>query len=317
MTLITENIDLVINDLIKGNPVALPTETVYGLAANSLNPDAVIRIFKIKRRPHFDPLIVHISDISEINKYCRNIPDDVFKLSEKLSPGPITYVIKKRKIIHDLVTSGLKTVAIRIPSHPLFLRVLKEIKFPLSAPSANLFGRISPTSAKEVLKELNGKINYILDGGKCRIGIESTILGFIDGEIIILRPGYITKSEIENILGKKIFFRKHHGAVLSPGLMKSHYAPRTPLYFIEGYINNKALLKYNAGFFDISKYKSLNNIASNLFSELRKFDEKNFDFIITERVINSGIGYAINDRLEKASSGTIKFEGNAIIFNKK
>ena len=314
MTKITKNTGLVIEELSKGNPVALPTETVYGLAANSLNPDAVLKIFQVKRRPHFDPLIVHISDITEINKYAKNIPDEVYKIADKYSPGPITYVIQKKKIIHDLVTSGLNTVAIRIPSHPLFLKILKELKFPLAAPSANLFGRISPTSAVEVLKELDGKINYILDGGKCKIGIESTILGFYDGEIIILRPGYITKSMIEKITDKKILIRKQKGNINSPGLLKNHYAPRTPLYYIEGEINNKILKLYNAGFFDISKFKSLNNLASNLFSEIRKLDEKNFDFIMMERVINDGIGFAINDRLGKASTGSIRFEENKITF---
>ena len=179
MTKITKNMGLVIDELSKGNPVALPTETVYGLAANALSPDAVLKIFQVKRRPHFDPLIVHISDITEINKYAKNIPEDVYRIAEKYSPGPITYVIQKKNIIHDLVTSGLNTVAIRIPSHPLFLKILKELKFPLAAPSANLFGRISPTSAVEVLKELDGKINEKTSINLSSLAVLSLIV-FID-----------------------------------------------------------------------------------------------------------------------------------------
>ncbi|HEY5123791.1 MAG TPA: L-threonylcarbamoyladenylate synthase, partial [Ignavibacteria bacterium] len=202
MARIIKNINIVVKELLAGNVSALPTETVYGLAANALDPDAVLKIFEIKKRPHFDPLIVHIHDISEITKYAKYIPDDVFKLAEKFSPGPITYVIRKKNIIHDLVTAGLNTVAIRIPSHKLFRKVLEKLPFPLAAPSANMFGRISPTDAQEVYKELKNKINYILDGGKSKIGIESTVITFDNNNPVILRPGYITRDMIENILDK-------------------------------------------------------------------------------------------------------------------
>lgn len=317
MTKITKNISLVIDELIKGNPVALPTETVYGLAANALNKDAVLNIFKIKKRPHFDPLIVHIKNISEIYKYAKYIPEDVFKLADKFSPGPITYVINKKNNIHDLVTAGLKTVAIRIPSHPLIINVLKNIPFPLAAPSANMFGRISPTSAKDVLKELNGKINYVLEGGKSKIGIESTVLGFENNEVFILRPGFITKSQIENILGKKVQHKIFKTKINSPGLLSSHYAPHTPLYIAEGNIDFDILKKRKAGFLDISKFKNINSLASNLFSELRKMDEKKYTFLVVEKIVNEGLGFAVNDRLQKASSGFIKMLNNELVIVKK
>lgn len=317
MTKITKNISLVIDELIKGNPVALPTETVYGLAANALNKDAVLNIFKIKKRPHFDPLIVHIKNISEIYKYAKYIPEDVFKLADKFSPGPITYVINKKNNIHDLVTAGLKTVAIRIPSHPLIINVLKNIPFPLAAPSANMFGRISPTSAKDVLKELNGKINYVLEGGKSKIGIESTVLGFENNEVFILRPGFITKSQIENILGKKVQHKIFKTKINSPGLLSSHYAPHTPLYIAEGNIDFDILKNRKAGFLDISKFKNINSLASNLFSELRKMDEKKYTFLVVEKIVNEGLGFAVNDRLQKASSGFIKMLNNELVIVKK
>jgi len=317
MTKITKNISLVIDELIKGNLVALPTETVYGLAANALNKDAVLNIFKIKKRPHFDPLIVHIKNISEIYKYAKYIPEDVFKLADKFSPGPITYVINKKNNIHDLVTAGLKTVAIRIPSHPLIIKVLKNIPFPLAAPSANMFGRISPTSAKDVLKELNGKINYVLEGGKSKIGIESTVLGFENNEVFILRPGFITKSQIENILGKKVQHKIFKTKINSPGLLSSHYAPHTPLYIAEGNIDFDILKKRKAGFLDISKFKNINSLASNLFSELRKMDEKKYTFLVVEKIVNEGLGFAVNDRLQKASSGFIKMLNNELVIVKK
>lgn len=319
MARIIKNINIAVKELLAGNVTALPTETVYGLAANALDPDAVLKIFEIKKRPHFDPLIVHIHDISEITKYAKYIPDDVFKLAEKFSPGPITYVIRKKNIIHDLVTAGLNTVAIRIPSHKLFRKVLEKLPFPLAAPSANMFGRISPTDAQEVYKELKNKINYILDGGKSKIGIESTVIAFDNNNPVILRPGFVTRDMIENILDKEVKYpgKSKNKKNNSPGLMKMHYSPVTPLYIAGDDFDFEIAQKYNAGILDLSSYKSFNSLASNLFSDLRALDEKKYDFIITKKTLNSGIGYAVNDRLEKASYGKITFDKNKLIFHKK
>jgi L-threonylcarbamoyladenylate synthase len=290
---------------------------VYGLAADALNTDSVIKIFETKKRPDFNPLIVHLSSIEDFKKYTLNIPDEVYKISEKYSPGPITYVIKKNNIIPDIVTAGMDTVALRIPSHPMFREVLKDSGRPIAAPSANMFGKISPTTAEEVKKELDGRIEYILDGGKCPIGIESTVISFAEDRIFLLRPGFVTREDIEKLLGKEIEDKKFNaGKLRSPGLLKSHYAPVTPLYFTDN-IEYFKIIKGNIGIVDYSKYKDLKTAALNLFSDLRKADEQKYDYIITSKVENKGLGIAINDRLVKAASGNITLENGQVSFRKK
>lgn len=290
---------------------------MYGLAADALNTDSVIKIFETKKRPDFNPLIVHLSCIEDFKKYTLNIPDEVYRIAEKFSPGPITYVIKKNNIIPDIVTAGMDTVALRIPSHPMFRDVLKDSGRPIAAPSANMFGKISPTTAEEVKKELDGKIEYILDGGKCPIGIESTVISFAEDRIFLLRPGFVTKEEIEKLLGKEIEDKKFNaGKLRSPGLLKSHYAPVTPLYFTDN-IEYFKIIKGNIGIVDYSKYKDLKTTALNLFSDLRKADEQKYDYIITSKVENKGLGIAINDRLVKAASGNITLENGQVSFRKK
>lgn len=304
MTQITKNIEIAVEELISGKVVALPTETVYGLSASALVADSVLIIFEIKKRPQFNPLIVHILDIEDIEKYAKNIPIEVYELAEKFSPGPITFVLKKKKNIPDIVTSGLDSVALRVPSHPMFREVLRTSGIPIAAPSANMFGRISPTTAKEVMKELKGKVNYVLDGGRCKVGIESTVISFLGNGIKILRPGFITKEDIENTIGKKVSGSKNTN-IISPGLLKFHYAPATPLYIVDDIKTLKGLKTKNVGILDFSGYKDLRKLASNFFSLLRKFDESKYDFIAAEKVSSEGLGIAINDRLEKASIGKI------------
>ncbi len=303
MTSIIRDIDIAVEEIKKGNVIALPTETVYGLAANALDADAVLKIYEIKERPQFNPLIVHIGSIDEMSKYTVDIPNEIYKLMEKFSPGPITYVLKKKDVIPDIVCAGLSTVAIRIPSHKIFNEVLEKTGLPISAPSANRFGRVSPTQAEDVMKELEGRIDYILDGGKCEIGIESTVLGYGDGGIEILRPGFITKEDIEEVVGGVAEVSSKSGRVNSPGMIKYHYAPETPLYIT----NDEFLSKYektdNIGIMNLKKYKSLKDLAVNLFSEMRAMDEKGYDYIVTSKVSNEGIGRAINDRIYKAASG--------------
>ena len=316
MTRITKNIKTAVKELLSGQVVALPTETVYGLSANALIADSVLNIFEIKKRPQFNPLIVHVLNVSELEKYSLNIPDDVYALAETFSPGPITFVLKKKIIIPDVVTSGLDSVALRIPSHPMFREVLQASGIPIAAPSANMFGRISPTTAKEVMKELNGKVNYVLDGGRCKVGIESTVISFSEEGIKILRPGFITKEDIENIIGKHVSGRKNTN-IISPGLLKFHYAPSTPLYIVDDLKALKGLKNKNIGILDFSNYTDLRNLASNFFSLLRKFDESNYDFIAAQKVSPKGLGIAINDRLEKASKGKIKFKNGELKIIKK
>lgn len=304
MTKIIKDIDLVIEEIHEGNVVGLPTETVYGLGANALNELAVVKIYEIKDRPKFNPVIVHVTDVTDFEKYAIDIPNEVYKLADKYSPGPVTFVLKKNNIIPDIVTSGNDSVGLRIPSHRIFREVLKETGLPIAAPSANKAGKISPTSADDVLSELRGKIKYILDGGRCEIGIESTIISFLNGETNILRHGFITKEDIEKVTGKMSDDKT--GQIISPGLLKIHYAPRTPLYRVSDFDEVKEIKDKNIGYLDFSKYADHKEIAVHLFSDLRNLDRQKLDFIVYKKVENKGIGLAINDRLERASRiGTI------------
>lgn len=316
MTQTTKNIKTAVKELLSGKVVALPTETVYGLSANALIADSVLKIFEIKKRPQFNPLIVHILDIADIERYAKIIPKEVYILAENFSPGPITFVLKKKRIIPDVVTSGLDSVALRIPSHQMFREVLQASGIPIAAPSANMFGRISPTTAKEVMKELNGKVNYVLDGGRCKVGIESTVISFLDEGIKILRPGFITKNDIEKTIGKKVS-RGKNTDITSPGLLKFHYAPLTPLYIVDNIKELKGLKNKNVGLLDFSNYKDLRKLASNFFSLLRKYDESKYNFIAAQKVLSEGLGIAINDRLEKASKGKIKLKNGELKIIKK
>ncbi len=295
-----------------GNIVGLPTETVYGLGANALDENAVLKIYETKDRPKFNPIIVHIYNKEDLEKYAAEIPDEVYKLAEKFSPGPVTYVLKKKNNIPDIVTAGNDSVGLRIPSHKIFREVLKETSLPIAAPSANRSGKISPTSAEDVLKELDGKINYILDGGRCDIGIESTVISFIDNEIKILRHGFVTKEEIEEVIGKVVESNENNtDKITSPGLLKNHYAPSTPLYIVDDFEILKEYENKNTGVLDFGIYNDNKEIALNLFSDLRKLDEKNFDFIVCKKVKDEGLGIAINDRLERASLGHLKLFNTA------
>lgn len=298
MTLITKDIDTAVKELLSGNVVGLPTETVYGLGADALNDKAVLKIYETKERPAFNPVIVHVYDIESMGKYSVNIPDEAYKLAEKFSPGPVTFVLRKRNNIPDIVTAGNDTIGLRIPSHPVFREVLKESDLPIAAPSANRAGRISPTSAEDVMSELKDRINFILDGGKCRIGIESTIISFTGEYPEILRHGFVTKEDIENVIGKTKEY--HSGIIISPGQLKSHYAPSTPLICEDDLLKEDVSDK-KTGKLDLSKYSDYKEIALNLFSDLRKMDEQNFDLIVWKKLKDEGLGIAINDRLSRAS----------------
>ena len=299
MTIITKDFYKAAEEIISGNVVGLPTETVYGLGADALNENAVLKIYETKDRPVFNPVIVHVYDINELEKYAENIPDEAYKLAEKFSPGPVTFVLKKKRTIPDIVTSGNESVGLRIPSHKLFRKVLKETMLPIAAPSANRSGRISPTSAEDVLSELEGRINFILDGGTCEIGIESTIISFFDEDVKILRHGFVTKEDIEKVIGK--ISENKPGKIISPGLLKSHYAPVTPLRCVDDFERIKNVSDNNIGVLDFSKYNDFREIAMNLFSDLRKLDNQNYDLLVWKKLDDKGLGIAINDRLTRAS----------------
>lgn len=301
--------------LLKANEViGFPTETVYGLAGNAFEVAAVTKIFEVKNRPTFDPLIVHTSDFERLNEFVSEIPAKAKLLAEHFMPGPLTLLLPKKASISDLVTSGLDTVAVRIPKHPLAIELLQNLDFPLAAPSANPFGYISPTSAQHVDNQLGTKIKYILDGGECSVGIESSIIGFSGNEAIIYRKGGLAIEAIEAIIGKVKVEEHSSSNPKAPGMLKSHYAPRTPLllsdYFNRNTKKNIAYLAFQTKHPDIdfenqlvlSPNADLNEAAKNLFSFMRILDSMNFDLIYTELVPEIGLGRAINDRIKRATS---------------
>lgn len=309
------------NLLQEGELVAIPTETVYGLAANALNEDAVLKIFQVKNRPAFNPLIIHCSSWEKAGDYVKDVPAKAKILAKAFTPGPLTFLLPKKNIISDLVTAGSDKVAVRIPNHPLTLELLQLLNFPLAAPSANPFGYISPTTAGHVMKSLAGKIPYILEGGSAGIGLESTIIGFDENEQVVLhRSGGISIESMEDILNEQIMIASEISTTkpLVPGQLKSHYAPYTPLYtgqiekMLPGWINKKvATISFTKQFQDIPPQQqfvlspdgSLAEAAKNLFAALRNIDQLQVDVILAEIFPTEGIGRAINDRLHRAGAG--------------
>jgi L-threonylcarbamoyladenylate synthase len=297
--------------------VAIPTETVYGLAANALNPIAVAKIFEAKERPTFDPLIVHTHALNEVENFVSDIHPALLKLAQVFWPGPLTLLLPKKDIIPNLVTSGLDRVGVRIPNHSLTLELLSKLSFPLAAPSANPFGYISPTKAEHVDKQLGTKIPYILDGGACEVGLESTIVGEENGEIIVYRLGGLSIDEIEAVVGKVFVQLNQSSNPKAPGQLKSHYAPKKPVYIgnVIELQNTHADKKIGAIIFgddikvseftivkNLSFSKNYQEAAVHLFSFLRELDETDVDVIITDLLPEQGLGLAINDRLRRAAA---------------
>lgn len=322
-TLIGKDLQLSKQFLETGETVAIPTETVYGLAANALNADAVLKIFSIKNRPHFDPLIVHVHHATEIDKYVLKIPHRAKDLIKAFMPGPFTLLLPKKSNVPDIVTSGLANVAIRIPAHPLALNLLKELPFPLAAPSANPFGYISPTTAQHVYDQLHGKLPYILDGGPASVGVESTIIGFEDEEVIVYRLGGIPVEEIENVIETKVQLRLNTSSnPAAPGSLKSHYAPKKSLRVatlenlnteqIAPHTTIIAFDKYAAGVdrahqILLSEKGDLEEAAKNLFAAMRQADANDATQIIAVVFPDEGLGRAINDRLKRAAEKQVAY----------
>ncbi|MBL0309198.1 MAG: threonylcarbamoyl-AMP synthase [Bacteroidetes bacterium] len=304
--------------LLEDSVVAIPTETVYGLAANALSEEAVVKIFAAKNRPFFDPLIVHTYSLDAMRKYVEDIPAKAIILLQQFSPGPITLLLKKKIIIPDLVTSGLDTVAMRIPNHPLTLSLLRELEFPLAAPSANPFGYISPTTAQHVADQLQGKIPYILDGGVATVGVESTIVGFEGEQPVVFRLGGLTIEKIERVIGKVQIRIQDSSNPAAPGMLSSHYAPIKKLRLVgEESHELEKLDKRRMGVIAFDKYietiskenqillspkGDLSEAAKNLFAAMRRLDNSNVDLILAVHFPDIGLGRAINDRLKRAST---------------
>ena len=296
-----------------GKLVAIPTETVYGLAANALNADAVIRIFETKNRPHFDPLIVHVASHEQVADLAIDISEAAHVLMRALWPGPLTIVVRKHDCIPHIVTSGLDTVGVRMPNHPLTLELLRSLDFPLAAPSANPFGYISPTSAIHVAEQLGDRIPYILDGGECIVGVESTIIDCSGDTPTILRLGGTSVETIEEIIGPVLVNAISTSSPQAPGMLHSHYAPRKPLLvgniheLLHEHGNNVSILSFKDSFHNfrnirLSETGDMHEAARNLFAAMRKLDADHHELILAEFVPDFGLGRAINDRLKRAAA---------------
>jgi L-threonylcarbamoyladenylate synthase len=302
----------------QGRLVAFPTETVYGLGANALDPAAVERIYEAKGRPHSSPIIIHVSDLEMLHRVVSEWPEVAQELAEKFWPGPLTLVLPKTAAVPDLVTAGLPTVGVRMPAHPIALELVRAAGVPIAAPSANRFTEISPTTAEHVRGSLGSRVDYILDGGPCSVGIESTVLTLAEGRPTLLRPGGISRAEIEKVIGR--LGRHTEGAAslsssgkmahASPGMHPRHYSPRTPLYLVE----NEQVMKEGRGAYlrltraaggepvevvvmplDPARY------AAKLYEVLHLLDVGGFDWIAVETPPDLPEWEAVRDRLRRAA----------------
>jgi L-threonylcarbamoyladenylate synthase len=302
----------------RGEPVAIPTETVYGLAANATESEAVLKIFAAKNRPFFDPLISHFPSIEMVKEWVPNMPEKALKLAEAFWPGSLTIILPKSDRLPDVVTAGLNTMGVRIPNHPMALKLLESLDYPLAAPSANPFGYVSPTQAQHVEEQLGDKVPYILDGGPCEVGLESTIISFVNpSQPHVLRYGGIPKDKLEKIIGPVGLDLNKSSNPEAPGQLKKHYSPNTKFILTDNLQDaiqqldlsgqKVAVLRYQKSnqfkdHFHLSENGTLPEAAQNLFASLRKLDALNLDLIIAEKVPHEGLGMAINDRLERAAN---------------
>ncbi len=312
--MIGTEIDIAARLLQAGELVGIPTETVYGLAGNALNEAAVAKIFVVKNRPRFDPLIVHTSSIALMETLVLEIPAKARLLAATFMPGPLTLLLPKKEWIPDLVTAGSPLVAVRIPKHPMALVLLQKLDFPIAAPSANPFGYISPTTAQHVAQQLGNKIPYILDGGACTVGLESTIVGFEKEEVIIFRKGGIPVEAIEKIIGSVTVQAHSSSQPQAPGMLQSHYAPRIPLilgdikHLIAQHQGKKiGIIAFQQDFSSaypaviLSPSGNFEEAARRLFAGMRYLDSLPLDLILAELVPEEDLGRAINDRLRRAA----------------
>jgi len=305
-----------------GKLVAIPTETVYGLAGNALDVKAVSSIFQTKNRPSFDPLILHVASLEQVSPFVSEFPEKLKRLAEAFWPGPLTLLLPRKSIVPDLVTSGLDRVAVRVPNHPLTLALLGQLDFPLAAPSANPFGYISPTQAAHVAAQLGAQIPFILDGGACAVGLESTIVGMEGEQVIIYRLGGLELSKIESVVGKLTVQAHSTSNPSAPGQLASHYAPQKP--FILGNLGELVpqliqqgkrvgVLSFSTHFPSLSAdcqvvlsaSQDLTEAAQRLFMAMRLLDESQAELIVAEFVPEIGLGRAINDRLKRAATQPI------------
>lgn len=307
-----ESIRQAVDVLAAGGVVAFPTETVYGLGADALNPYAVAKIFEIKRRPTFDPLIIHIADLHSIDGIAECVPALASRIMARFWPGPLTIILKKKDTVPDIVTAGLSTVGIRMPSHQVALDLIKALGHPIAAPSANPFGYISPTKVKHVVKSFSDQVPIVLDGGDSRLGIESTIISVIDNRVTVHRHGAIPVEEIQD-MGVAVEDRNKNDVCEAPGELPYHYAPMKPLRLVN---DVEEVVREDSSFLGfaeqherpvskhvryLSRSGDLREAAANFFSHLIELDREDIDLIYAERIPEKGLGKAMMDRLKKAA----------------
>lgn len=312
MAKIGKSIEEAVNHLQKGEVIGMPTETVYGLAGNALDEKAVLEIFRVKNRPKFDPLIIHTDSLEKASQWVETIPEKAQQLADAFWPGPLTMLLERKPVVSDLVTSGLPRVAVRIPALEITRELLSNLDFPVAAPSANPFGFVSPTSAQHVQDQLGDQIPYILDGGNCQVGLESTVVGFENDEAVVHRLGGLQIEEIEKVVGKVQLGLNKSSNPSAPGMLKSHYSPGKPV--IIGDIATELSKHENAGVISfeqdfgaehqviLSPNGDLNEAAAGLFAALRKMRESDVSLILTQKFPDIGLGRAINDRLQRAAA---------------
>ncbi|KNY28524.1 L-threonylcarbamoyladenylate synthase [Pseudobacteroides cellulosolvens] len=332
-----KNIGIAADILKSGGLVAFPTETVYGLGANALDEKAVSEIFVAKGRPSDNPLIVHVCNVEMVKRLVKNIPELAFKLMEKFWPGPLTLIMEKSSRVPEIITAGLSTVAIRMPSHPIALKIIEESQVPVAAPSANISGKPSPTEAKHVIEDLMGKVELIIDGGSSQVGLESTVLDVTVNPPMILRPGGITKEQLEEAVGKididKAILSDHLEDIKprAPGMKYTHYSPKADVIIIEGKVEacvekirelaesykrdgipvGILATEQTKGLYTVGTVMSLGDrkmpdtIASSLFRELRHLDDKGVRVILAEAIEDTGVGLAVMNRMKKAAGYNI------------
>ena len=299
----------------EGGLVAFPTETVYGLGANALDGKAVAQIFEMKRRPHFDPLIVHVAGPEALPGLVQSVPEKARSLIARFWPGPLSVVLPKRECVPDIVTSGLPDVAVRCPDHEVALQLIREAGVPIAAPSANRFGGVSPTTAEHVAEQFGDQLAHILDAGPCRVGVESTVVSFVQEQPVVLRPGGVTMEEIEEVIGPVALGQTDDVSPASPGQLSRHYSPTTSLILTDDELppqrdQRVGLLSLQppsseVGFVVsevLSETGCLREAAANLFAALRRLDAHQLDYIVARPVPEVGLGRAIMDRLRRAAT---------------
>ena len=301
--------------LSNGEIVAIPTETVYGLAGNALDEGAILKIYEAKNRPKFDPLIAHVDTFDKVQRIVKKIPHQAKILAEAFWPGPLTFLLDKQELVPDLLTSGLSRVAVRIPRHPIARELLSTLSFPLAAPSANPFGYVSPTSAQHVQAQLGDRLSYILDGGSSEVGVESTIVGFEEDEVVVYRLGGTKVEDIEALVGDVKVQVNESSNPAAPGMLKSHYSPGRQKIMGNIEANLKKADRETTGVISyqkeynvpegnqvvLSSVGDLGEAARNIFSALRKMDQSHIELVLAEYLPDEGLGRAINDRLKRAA----------------